>query len=166
LNSIVNPDQYNVINKNYTKEKVASNVVNAVDSIIQKCNASQILVLNTPPFWKSPVVKDADKPMAMELTESYNKLVVEELTKLNATANATDIQFLDDYTRWNQTINSILAYLNLSIANGSCNPGIGNSDECKDPEAHFFYDSYHPEAKAHKAFGDWATEQLKTMYNL
>ncbi|KAI8890108.1 hypothetical protein K501DRAFT_237809 [Backusella circina FSU 941] len=166
LNSIVNPHQYNVINKNYTKEKVASNVVNAVDSIIQKYNASQILVLNAPPFWKWPVVKNEDKLLAMELTESYNKLVVKELTKLNATANATDIQFLDDYTWWNQTINNVPASLELSTANGPCNPGIGNNDECKDPQAHFFYDSYHPEAKAHKAFGDWATEQLKNMYKL
>jgi phospholipase/lecithinase/hemolysin len=163
LNAIVNPDQYNVVNNKYSKEKIASNVVTSVQNIISKYSPKNILILNTPPFWQWPVVKDEDKPSAKELTESYNALVESEIKKIDN--GNTEIKFLDDYSWWNEAIANPQQF-GLETANGPCNPGIGNNNPCADPATHFFWDSYHPEAKAHKAFGDWATKQIESLYNI
>lgn len=161
LNSIINPDQYKVVNKNYSYEKVAENVVSSVKDIITKYHAKEFVIMNVAPFDKWPVIKDADKAKANELITTYNSYAESELKKIpNVKFN-----FVDSHAWFEEQIANP-EKLNLSTTNGPCVPGIGNTDACSDPDKHFFFDSYHPEAKVHKAWGEWAIALFKKDYGL
>ncbi|CAO3612208.1 unnamed protein product [Mucor hiemalis] len=156
LNSIVNPDQYNVVNKNYTYEKVAANVVSSVKDIITKFNATDFIIMNVAPFDRWPVIKEADKSKTNELITTYNAYAEAELKKIPN----VKFTFVDSHAWFVEQLDHP-EKLNLSTTNGPCVPGIGNTDACSDPQNHFFFDSYHPEAKVHKAWGEWAIALLK-----
>lgn len=161
LNSIINPDQYNVINKNLTYQKIAQNVVGAVKDIVTKYQAKEFAFFNVAPFDKWPVIKDADKPKAKKLIDDYNEYIETEIKKI------TDInpKFYDLH-EWLEEKIANSASLGLSITNGPCVWGIGNITACDDQDKHFFWDSYHPEAKVHKAWGDWALELFNEDYQI
>ncbi|KAI8085761.1 SGNH hydrolase-type esterase domain-containing protein [Gilbertella persicaria] len=162
LNSILNPDQYQVVNKNYTKEKVADNVITGVKNLIEKYNAQQFLILNVPPFEYWPVIPEDNKEYAKQFIQDYNTLVKQALEDEIQDAELT---ILDDH-RWFLGQLENPERLGLSITNGPCSYGLGNTTICDDPETHFFWDSYHPEAKVHEALGAWATDQMKALYNI
>ncbi|CAO3654416.1 unnamed protein product [Mucor fragilis] len=161
LNSIINPDQYNVVNKNYTYQKVGQNVVSAVKDIVTKYHAKDFAFFNVAPFDKWPVIKDADKPKAKKMIDDYNDYVEGEIKKI-AGINTT---FYDLHS-WLEEKIANPAPLGLSVTNGPCAWGIGNTTACDDPDKHFFWDSYHPEAKVHKAWGEWALQNLKSDYEI
>jgi phospholipase/lecithinase/hemolysin len=74
-----------------------------------------------------------------------------------------DIKIIDIHG-WFESMIANPKPLGLLTDNGPCIPGIGNTDECPDPTKHFFWDSYHPEAKVHKALGEWATHQIQELF--
>ncbi|KAI9476140.1 MAG: GDSL lipase/esterase [Benjaminiella poitrasii] len=162
LNAIVNPDQYTIVNKNYTKEKVCQNVVEGVQTLVNMYGAKNFLVLNVPPFDQWPVIADAEKESTKKMINDYNALLETELPK---NIPNVDFKFLDDYSWFEEQLAHPEALL-LSTSNGPCCWGIGNTSCCDDPETHFFWDSYHPEAKVHEAFGAWATKQIKSLYKM
>lgn len=161
LNAIVNPDQYVIVNTNYTKEKVAQNVVEGVQTLVKMYGAKEFLVMSVPPFDQWPVVQAEDKDSAKQLINDYNDLVKSEL---QSNVGGVNFNFLDDHAWFEQQLANPEA-LGLSTSNGPCAWGIGNTTACDDAGAHFFFDSYHPEAKVHAAFGKWAIEQINTLYN-
>ncbi|KAI8637112.1 SGNH hydrolase-type esterase domain-containing protein [Parasitella parasitica] len=161
LNSIINPDQYKVVNKNLTYEKVGQNVVSAVKDIVTKYHAKEFAFFNVAPFDKWPVIKDADKPKAKKLIDDYNEYIESEIKKIS-TINA---KFYDLHGWFLEKIANP-APLGLSVTNGPCVWGIGNTTACSDTDKHFFWDSYHPEAKVHKAWGEWAIDLFKNDYQI
>lgn len=163
LNAIINPDQYNVLNKNLSKEVIAKNVVNSVKDIIKKYKAKKFLFMSVVPFDHWPVIQVADKARTNQLISSYNALVKSELKK---EIHGVDLKFIDTHA-WFEDQLAHPERLGLSTTNGPCDWGIGNTTPiCNDPENHFFFDSYHPEAKVHKAWGATALVQLKQLYNI
>jgi phospholipase/lecithinase/hemolysin len=161
LNSIINPDQYNVVNKDLTYQKVAQNVVDAVKEIITKYHAKEFAFFNVAPFDKWPVIKDTDKPRAKKLIDDYNEYIEAEIKKItNINSKFYDLH------EWLEEKIANPASLGLSVTNGPCVWGIGNTTACNDQDKHFFWDSYHPEAKVHKAWGDWALELFKKDYQI
>lgn len=95
------------------------------------------------------------------------KLIKEYISGLEKKAkeiNGIEVKFVDDHSFWEDVLANPSS-IGLSTDNGPCIPGIGNTDECSDLEKHFFWDSYHPEAKTHKAFGAWAFKELKKNYD-
>ncbi|CEP15517.1 hypothetical protein [Parasitella parasitica] len=161
LNSIINPDQYKVVNKNLTYEKVGQNVVSAVKDIVTKYKAKEFAFFNVAPFDKWPVIKDADKPKAKKLIDDYNKYIEAEIKKLgNINSKFYDLH------EWLLEQIANPAPLGLSVTNGPCVWGIGNTTACSDTDKHFFWDSYHPEAKVHKAWGEWAVGLFKSDYQI
>ena len=161
LNSIVNPDQYKVINKDYTYQKVATNVANGIKLLQTKYGAKDFAILSCAPFYHWPVIQESAKESTKALINNYNSQLEVEVKKIqNATFN-----FIDDNAWFEEQI-AHPEKLNLSTTNGPCAWGIGNTTACKDPENHFFFDSYHPEAKVHKALGAWALEKLNALYKL
>ncbi|EPB91672.1 hypothetical protein HMPREF1544_01382 [Mucor circinelloides 1006PhL] len=162
LNAIVNPDQYVLVDKNYTKEKICQNIVDSVELLVNMYGANNFLVMSVPPFDQWPVVKDEDKQSAKKLIDDYNALVVSELPKNHPSVN---FQFLDDNAWFVEQLKNP-ENVGQQTSNGPCAWGIGNTTACDDPENHFFWDSYHPSKEVHAAFGAWATEQIKSMYNI
>lgn len=162
LNAIINPDQYVVVNKNLSKEIIAKNVVDGVLAIIKKYKAKKFLFMSVAPFNYWPVIQNADKPKADRLIKDYNALVESELKK---NVLGVDLKFIDSHAWFVEQL-SHPEELGLSIKNGPCAWGIGNTTVCDDPEKHFFWDSYHPEAKVHKAWGDVAIRQLEYLYGI
>ncbi|KAI8580057.1 hypothetical protein K450DRAFT_239165 [Umbelopsis ramanniana AG] len=158
LNSIINPDQY-IVTTPLTKDIVSDNVIKGIKNIEEKYHGKQFLVMTCPPFDKWPVVKDADKAKANELITSYNQLLKSKLDKLTN----VDIKMADTHTWFEQALANP-GQFGLRTDNGPCVPGIGNTDECSDPDTHFFWDSYHPNAKVHKAEGEWATKLIEELY--
>ncbi|CAO0796840.1 unnamed protein product [Mucor circinelloides] len=161
LNAIVNPDQYKVVNKDYNYQKVGQNVVSAVKDIVSKYHAKEFAFFNVAPFDKWPVIKDADKPKAKKMINDYNSYVEAEIKKIGN----INTKFYDLH-QWLEEQIANPAPLGLSVTNGPCAWGIGNTTACDDPEKHFYFDSYHPEAKVHKAWGAWALENLKKDYQI
>ena len=162
LNAIVNPDQYIVVNKNYTKERISENVVKSAELLINMYGAKNFLVMNVIPFDLFPVVQDKDKKAAKKLIEDYNALVTSELPKNFPNA---DFKFIDDHSWFVEQIKNPKK-LGLKTSNGPCAWGVGNTTACDDPEKHFFWDSAHPSRAVHAAFGDWATKQIKSIYKI
>ncbi|KAG2207359.1 hypothetical protein INT47_006833 [Mucor saturninus] len=163
LNAIINPDQYNVVNKHLSKEVIAKNVVDSVKAIIKKYKAKKFLFMSVPPFDHWPVIQAADKARTNKLITSYNALVTSELKKK---IHGIDLKFIDTHGWFLEQL-AHPENLGLSTSNGPCDWGIGNTTAiCDDPEKHFFFDSYHPEAKVHKAWGKTALVQLKQLYNI
>ncbi|KAK9761491.1 hypothetical protein K7432_013578 [Basidiobolus ranarum] len=161
LNSIINPDQYKVINKSYTYQKVAQNVATGVKLLQSKYGAKDFLVLNCAPFYHWPVIQDSDKSKTKTLINNYNSQLETDLKKIGG----ANFNFLDDNSWFEEQI-AHPEKLNLSTSNGACAVGIGNTTACNDPEEHFFFDYYHPEAKVHKALGAWVLEKMHTLYQL
>lgn len=163
LNAILYPGFYNVINTNYTKKVIAQNVVDGVNAIIKKYKARKFLFMSVPPIEKWPYVPEAEKAKVDRLVRDYNALVKSELKKK---VRHADLKFFDLHA-W---ISDQLAHpekLGLSTTNGPCDWGLGNTtDICDDPENHFFFDSFHPEAKVHKALGGASVAKLKHLYNI
>ncbi|KAI9481382.1 MAG: GDSL lipase/esterase [Benjaminiella poitrasii] len=160
LNAIINPHQYHVVDKKYSKEKIAKNVVDGVKALVQKFGAKEFVIMNVAPFDQWPVVKQADKARAAKLINDYNSLV--EMQLKNQAKNV-HLNFIDTHA-WFVEMIEHPERLGLSVTNGPCIWGIGNTTACSDPENHFFWDSYHPEAKVHKAWGNWTTQSLKATY--
>jgi len=98
----------------------------------------------------------------MKMIDDYNALVVSELPKNHPSVN---FQFLDDNAWFVEQLKNP-ENVGQQTSNGPCAWGIGNTTACDDPENHFFWDSYHPSKEVHAAFGAWATEQIKSMYNI
>ncbi|KAL0145386.1 hypothetical protein V8B55DRAFT_1461124 [Mucor lusitanicus] len=115
LNAIVNPDQYVIVDKNYTKEKVCQNVVDSVELLVNMYGANNFLVMSVPPFDQWP-------------------LTLKMLVKKPPTDLALGV-----------LVTLLLVMTLKSISSG---------------------DSYHPSKEVHAAFGAWATEQIKSMYNI
>ncbi|KAI9493071.1 SGNH hydrolase-type esterase domain-containing protein [Zychaea mexicana] len=161
LNGIINPDQYKIVKPGYGVEDVTGGVVKTVNKLVEKYGAKHFLIQNCPPFWRWPVVKDEDKERGKELQIAYNDLTKQELEKIKG----IDVQFQDISTFWNNLLDHPES-LGLRTDNGPCNPGIGNDNLCDDPETHMYFDSYHPNKKAHKAWGEWAADDLKKRYDL
>ncbi|KAI8375124.1 SGNH hydrolase-type esterase domain-containing protein [Blakeslea trispora] len=162
LASILNLGPYNVINQSYNREKVAQNMITGVQRLLGKYNANQFLIINVPPFDQWPVSPESQKGSIKQFILDYNALVEKEL-KQNV-ANV-DLKFLDANNWFVQQLANP-QNLGLSTTNGPCSYGLGNTTICSDPTKHFFWDSFHPEAKVHKAFGQWVTIQIKNLYNL
>ncbi|OBZ84953.1 Phosphatidylcholine-sterol acyltransferase [Choanephora cucurbitarum] len=162
LASILNLGPYNVLNQNYNQEKVVQNMITGVKSLITKYNAKQFLILNVPPFDQWPVSPNSEKSDIKQFILEYNTLVEKEL---KSKVTNVDLKFLDDNSWFVQQLAEPKG-LGLSTTNGPCSYGLGNTTICADPSRHFFWDSFHPEAKVHKAFGQWATSQIQKLYNL
>lgn len=116
--------------------------------------------MNVPPFYHWPVIQEGDKAKAKKLINDYNDLSKSKFEKIDG----INVKFLDD----NAFFEDLIANANklgLNTDNGPCDPGIGKTNVCDDPTKHFYWDSYHPEAKAHKAFGEWALKNLKENYD-
>ncbi|KAI9278772.1 GDSL lipase/esterase [Phascolomyces articulosus] len=161
LNGIVNPDQYKIVKEGYDVKDISNAISKSVKMLIEKYEANHFLIQNCPPFWRWPVVKDEDKERARGLQLELNAMTKKELEKIDG----IDLQFQDISSFWNDLLDHPES-IGLSTENGPCNPGIGNKDACDDPEKHMYWDSYHPEAKAHKAWGEWATKDIKRRYDL
>ncbi|ORX90801.1 hypothetical protein K493DRAFT_304612 [Basidiobolus meristosporus CBS 931.73] len=158
LNGILNPNQYTVV-RNYTYKNVADNVVNGIEKIKEKYNGKEFLLMPVPPFDRFPVIKDSDKPRAKKLINRYNQLMIEKVKAIGD----INVNIMDDHA-WFETALDHPELFGLRTDNGPCIPGIGNTNECSDSDAHFYWDSYHPSAKVHRNLGYWATEQLKSLY--
>lgn len=163
LNAILYPDRYKVVNKNYTKEDIVSNVIDSVHAIIDKYQAKEFLIVNVIPFYQWPGFADK-KAASKKLITDYNTLLKTGLTH-NLTGSAVDVKYLDSFTWFNQQIKNP-GPLGVSTTNGPCVWGFGNTTTCADPQNHFFFDSFHPEAKVHAAFGRWASEQIRKLYKI
>lgn len=160
LNAILNPDMYNVVKKNFTIEDVADGAVKTAEKLKEKYGAKEFCVMNVPPFYHWPVIQEGDKDKAKKLINDYNDLSKSKFEEIDG----INVKFLDD----NAFFEDLIANANklgLSTDNGPCDPGIGKTNVCDDPTKHFYWDSYHPEAKAHKAFGEWALKNLKENYD-
>lgn len=160
LNAIINPDQYKVVNKNLTYQKIAENTAKSVNAIIKKYKAKHFLVFNVAPFDRMPVANESQKPAAKKLINDYNAYVTSELKKIKD----ADIKCYDLHGWFEKAIDNYgqLGYKDTSY----CAVGIGNTTACSNPGDHFFWDYYHPEAKVHKAWGEWAIGILKNDYNI
>lgn len=137
LNSIINPDQYKVVNKNYSYEKVGQNVASAVKDIIAKYHAKEFAFFSVAPFDHWPVIKDADKPKAKKMINDYNNYVQGEIKKISG----INAKFYDLHGWFEEQIANP-APLGLSVTNGPCVWGIGNTTACTDTDKHFFWDRY------------------------
>ncbi|OBZ87373.1 Phosphatidylcholine-sterol acyltransferase [Choanephora cucurbitarum] len=162
LAHILKIGQYYVNNQHYDKEKLAENIVTAVKKLVKKYDAKQFLILNVPPFEQWPATPADKKAYNRKYINDYNALVERQLKKK---VKGVDLKFLDDHSWFDEQL-ALPERLGLSTTNGPCSYGIGNTTTCSDPTKHFFWDSYHPEAKVHKALGGWATEQIKSLYKL
>ncbi|KAI8142023.1 SGNH hydrolase-type esterase domain-containing protein [Fennellomyces sp. T-0311] len=161
LNGIVNPDMYKIVKKGYTVDDVVGGVVKTVNAIKEKYGGKNFLIQNCPPFWRWPVVADNKKEEGKELQLAYNAATKKALDQIEG----IEVQYQDISTFWNELLDNP-GILDLQTSDGPCNPGIGNDKVCSDPQNHMFWDSYHPEARAHKYWGEWATKDLKSRYNL
>ncbi|KAI8375343.1 GDSL lipase/esterase [Choanephora cucurbitarum] len=162
LASILKLGPYTVVNQNYNQEKVVQNMIAGVKRLITKYNAKHFLVLNVPPFDQWPVSPNSEKSDIKQFILEYNTLVEKELKRQ---VTNVDLKFLDDNSWFVQQLAKPES-LGLSTTNGPCSYGLGNTTICSDPSKHFFWDSFHPEAKVHKAFGQWTTSQIQNLYNL
>ncbi|ORY93633.1 SGNH hydrolase-type esterase domain-containing protein [Syncephalastrum racemosum] len=158
LNGIINPDM--AMNYKYTKEDVARGVLNTVKGIQKKYNGKEFLFQNVAPFYHWPVIQKDDKDRTKSLINEYNSLVESEVKKIKG----IKAKFMDINSWFEEAIANPEKY-GLRTDNGACDPGIGKTDVCEDPEKHFYFDSYHPQAKIHKAWGEWATDYLTKAYD-
>lgn len=161
LCSIIDPDLFEVVNKNYTYQKVAENVVSSINDIIIKYQAKDFIIMNVAPFDKWPAFNKNDKAKAHQLITTYNSHAESELKKIPN----TNFNFVDIHAWFEEQI-AHPERLNLSTTNGACVTGISQPNACSDPDKHFFFDIFHPEAKVHKAWGDWAIDLLRKDYGL
>jgi phospholipase/lecithinase/hemolysin len=159
LNSMINPGQYHIVNEDYDYHKVIKNVANGIKLLQNKYQAKNFLIINTIPFYHWPVVAEPKKQQAKALIHSYNSQLKTSLKKIRG----ANFKFLDDNTWFEQQI-AHPEILNLSTSIGPC--AYDNGTVCDDPENHFFFDFYHPEAKVHKAYGAWALKKMKSLYKL
>ncbi|KAI8645657.1 GDSL lipase/esterase [Parasitella parasitica] len=160
--SIARPDQYNVVNKNYTKEAAAANFVKGTKLLVDLYGAKNFLIINLSPFDKWPVIPESEKEQVGQMVVDFNALVKEMTPK--ALPNAT-IKFLDIHG-WMEDKLAHPESVGQSNSNGPCAWGIGNTTACSDPEKHFFWDSYHPSKEVHAALGAWAFKQIVDLYNI
>ncbi|KAH8548784.1 hypothetical protein BGW37DRAFT_469769 [Umbelopsis sp. PMI_123] len=105
------------------------------------------------------IMKDADKAKANELITSYNSLLKSKLNKLTG----VEIKMADIRT-WFEAAIANPEQFGLRTDNGPCVSGFDNPTECSDRDTHFFWDPYHPEAKVHKALGQWTTKLIAQLY--
>jgi phospholipase/lecithinase/hemolysin len=160
LNAIINPDQYKVVNKDLTYQKITENIVTGVKNIQDKYNGTNFAIYNCAPFDEMPVVTADKKPDAKKLINDFNAYTMSELKKVDG----AEFKFYDLHAWF---VDSIANYKSLGYKDTSyCAVGIGNTTACDNPEDHFFWDYYHPESKVHKAWGDWSTKQLMSDYGI
>lgn len=164
LNVINTPQFYNVVNKNYTTEKIAANVVASTKAIIKKYKAKKFVFMSAPPFEKWPFIADADKPRVNKLIEGYNALVKSELKK---NIHGVDLKFLDIHGWLNKQLANP-EKLGVSTTNGPCIWGLGNTTAplCAEPTKHFFFDSFHPNSVVHKALANSTLKDLNNWYKI
>ncbi|CAO3588359.1 unnamed protein product [Absidia cylindrospora] len=161
LNAIINPDQYHIV-KPFTQDDVANSVVKGIHQLMDKYQAKTFTVMTCPPFDQWPVIKPEDKERTKTLINDYNRNLGNKVKDIEG----ADIHVLDDHA-WFEDALSHPERFGLQTDNGACIPGINQKVKvCDDPEKHFFWDDYHPEAKVHKALGEWATSKLKDRYHL
>lgn len=160
--SLARPDLYNIVNKNYTKEAAAANFVKGAELLVNMYGAKNFLIINLSPFDQWPAVPEDKKQQVGQTVVDFNSLVKDMTPK--ALPNAT-VNFLDLHS-WMEGKLAHPESLGLETSNGPCVWGIGNTTACKDPEKHFFWDSYHPSKAVHAALGSWTFEQIVDLYNI
>ena len=160
--SLALPDQYAIINVNYTKEAAAANFVKGAELLVHMYGAKNFLIINLSPFDKWPIVPDNKKKEVGQMIVDFNTLVKDMTPK--ALPNAT-FNFLDLHS-WMEDKLAHPESVGQKTANGPCAWGIGNTTACDDPKKHFFWDSYHPSKEVHAALGAWALERIVDLYNI
>ncbi|KAI8344961.1 SGNH hydrolase-type esterase domain-containing protein [Blakeslea trispora] len=144
---------------NTKMEEITQNVITGLDLIKQLHSGQDVMMLRMPALDKFPQIPKKVKAATKKFVLDYNDLLERKLSKIS------DLRiFIFDLYAWLDNEMANASRLNITDVQNPCIKHL--VIPCKDPEAHFFWDTAHFTTQVHRSFGNTMLQVLKDQYNI